>query len=696
MKYLEYLKTQQALYIRGKRISMKNSLVWWYAGLAVIALIVTAPAINGDLLNYDDERYISQNPWLSTSSEKTNESLWTAYFDGHYHPLTLFSLTISDSIGGDPIKSHHVMNWLLHAANAMVLFWLLSLLLKSRPLGFAIALIWAIHPVAVESYAWMTERKNVLYALFFLLSLCQYTLYLRSNDKKRLIYTAVFFLLSCLSKGQGILLLPLYFLIDQLETGKWLIKDKRIEKVGFLVIALVFTYLAREAQNEAWNLGDNPYSLGERFILGSYAFVSYIFHILAPFDLIPYYPYPIEIDQEIGARHYASLAGVAAYMGLLAFTFIKRWKWWFFGLAWFAINIVLLLKILEVPYGNYVMADRYAYLPMIGLLLPIVKGIWEFAVEKIDGKNGKWVVVGSIAVVLAFFTRGDIEHWSSSTELWGKVTDEHPNYLNGWNMYGLGSIAEGKPQQAIEAFQSMLEMDEESAEAPVNLAMLYEQMNRPEESNRYMQMAIERQPDELAVLEKAAILAIRRNKMERALQLTAKGYQLYPDESSIAVLRAQALARTGEIEEAILIAGRFPSDPSAVQLKRQIEQIRDQPQPDPQEEQARDYMSQAITNAQNGNEQEALRLFELAAETAPDFYAVYSNRASYFAQKGAYQKAEADFLKAFELAPNNGTVASMLGTLYKDMGDQQKACIYWLKASELGENIPPQVLASCR
>ncbi len=665
----------------------------WFVGLAVVVLTITFPSVNGGLLNYDDERYITQNPWLSHSEQEPEGSLWTSYFDGHYHPLTLLSLKVDESLGSDPIQAHHRTNWLLHAMNAMVLFWLLSLLLKNKPLAVGIAAIWAIHPVAVESYAWMTERKNVLYALFFLLSAVQYVKYLRTSEVKHYSLTLLFFLLSCFAKGQGILLLPVFFLLDYLESDKLIDTSKLTLKIAPLVIALIFVYLGREAQNEAWDLSDTPYALGDRVFMGSYAFISYILHSLAPVNLIPYYPYPVDVNEEIGTIHYASLAGVLAYLGLVVYAYLKKKKWFFFGLAWFFVNIALMLKVLEVPYGNYIMADRYAYLPMIGLLIPMLQLVWTYTERQFKAKNATWVVMGGLILVLSFFTRQNIEHWSSSTALWGEVVDRYPNYLNGWNMYGLGALAEGNPSEAIQAFEKMMTMDESSAEAPVNLAMLYEQMNNKVESQRYIQIALERSPDELPILEKASILALRQNRNQEALDFTEKAVRLYPEEAEVAVLRAQALTKVGRVDNAIEVLTAFPSHAAAQNLKQQLLQL--QSQPDPSIETARQYMSGGIQQIRNGNPDEGLRLLNLAQQTAPEYYAVYSNRGSFYAQNGQFDLAEKDYLKALQLAPQNGSVASMMGTLYNDMGDKSKACTYFLKAAQLGERIPKEVLANC-
>lgn len=670
---------------------MKSSTTWIFA-LILATLAVTFPAVNGELLNYDDERYITANPYLEFTDERPEEGMFTAYFDGHYHPLTLLSLRFDESIGSDSIYAHHLVNILLHTGDALLLFWLVRLLLKDELTAFAVALLWAVHPVAVESYAWMTERKNVLYTLFFLLSAIQYIKYLRDSDVKRLGYTAVFFLLSCLAKGQGILLLPVYFILDYFETGKLFVKSRWMEKAGFAAAALVFVWLGRNAQSEAWDLGNNPYEFGERFILGCYAFVMYIVHTFIPIGLSPYHPYPSEIGSEIGGIYYIGLVGVLVYLGLLYWTF-KRSKLWFFGLAWFAVNIVLMLKILEVPFGNYVMADRYAYIAMIGLLLPAIHDGIAF----LKAKNAKAPVYATVAIALVFgwLTRSQISYWKSSMALWGGVLDHYPNYTNAANMYALGAVAAGENQEALEAFDRMEQIAPESGEGAINRAVLLEQLSQPEEAMTWVRKAMEREPESEVVLSKAPLFYLRRGKIEEAFNQAKKGHELYPNNVEIAMAYARALGGKENFSEALAVLQAYPNDEMAVSLARQIQQVANQKQ-SAQNPTSDDFMQQAINAARGGNYVQAERLFNLAIESNPNDAAAFANRGSFFAQRGQYAKAEQDLLKSAELNSANGNVFAMLGTLYADMNQDDKSCQYYLQAVAKGVNLSPDILNKCK
>lgn len=665
-------------------------------GVTVLVLIITSPALDGGLLNYDDERYISGNPWLSSASVKSDESMMTAYFDGHYHPLTLLSLKMDESFGDDAIKSHHRTNWLLHAANTLLIGWFIFLLLGDVTTSVGVALLWGLHPQAVESYAWMTERKNVLYALFFLLSAIQYLKYLRGNQVKHLGLTALFFVLSCLSKGQGILLIPVFFLMDYFEKGVLFNRSQWIQKAGFLIVAFVFAFLNREAQAEAWNLEDTPYALGERFIMGTYAFGVYVLHTVLPYNLIPYVPYPTEVGEEFTWMHYLGLPVVLLYLAALFYTYKKGFKLWFFGLAWFAINIVLLLKILEVPFGNYIYADRYAYLPMVGILTPLVYGI----VQRFQKQNANTpiVILSIVAMVFAWVSRGQIKVWESSTQLWASVIEEYPTYLHAGNMYALGALQEGDAQEAIKGFERTIEIDPDLAEPYVNLAILYEQMGQTQKADAEINKAIERGPESEIVLSKAPILLYRRGRVDQAYALSKKGVELFPENLEIVALFARIASERKEYDLALNALEIHRSNAEIQSLYQGIAQRKNNPEIVAANEaraKAERITQNAVNEARNGNSARAVQLFEEAIATDPTFHSAYANRGSFYAQNGRYNLAEEDLLKADELAPQNGQIQAMLGKLYSDMNDQEKSCMYYRKAMAIGVQINPALIANC-
>lgn len=666
-------------------------------GCLALVLIATFSATKGELLNYDDERYIAGNPWLNGTADP-NESILTAFFDGHYHPLTLISLKLDMSFGDDPIAAHHTVNWLLHGINSAALLWFVFTLTGNRKLALGVALLWGMHPVAVESYAWMTERKNVLYALFFLLASTQYVLYLGEKSKARLGYVALFFALSCLSKAQGILLVPVLFLLDYMVIGSLWEKSRWKEKLGFVLAAAVVAYVGQMAQSEAWNVSEQTYGFVDRVFTGSYAFSMYLIHTLIPVGLSPYYPYPADYGAELSILHYASPVVLLLYAFALFKTYKKGAKLWFFGLSWFAINVVLLLKILEVPYGAYIMADRYAYVPMMGLLVPLVAELYSFVQKYVKAKNPEYIATGAIAVVFIVLLRSGVSDWKTSDSLWSKVVDEYPTYPHAYNMLALGYIGEGNAEDAIKTFEQLDDLSPEKSDAPINLAVLYEQMGNTLDADEQLEIALQREPENEQVLEKATIIKLRRNKIQEALQYSEKAIELYPESVELFILRSQVLARNGQVEEAIQLLNDQPQTRAVQQLIGQLQQLqKSTPSQGVSRERnaAKMFMDQGVQAAKSGNYDLALENFDKAIQADPTMYEAYANKGSFYARTGQAEEAEENFLQAVQLNPEAFNVHAMLGLLYTEMGNVEKSCYHYRIAANGGVEVDPRMLAKC-
>ncbi|GGH66060.1 tetratricopeptide repeat protein [Phaeocystidibacter marisrubri] len=666
-------------------------------GCLVLVLIATFTATKGELLNYDDERYIASNPWLNGTSNP-DESILTTFFDGHYHPLTLISLKLDLGFGKDPIAAHHTVNWLLHGLNATVLLWFVFTLTGNRKLALGVALLWGLHPVAVESYAWMTERKNVLYALFFLLASTQYILYLKERKMARLGYVALFFALSCLSKAQGILLVPVLFLLDYYVSGLLWDRSRWKEKLGFVLAAIAVAYIGQLAQNEAWNVSEQTYGVVNRLFTGSYAFAVYIIHTVIPVGLSPYYPYPADYNAELSILHYLSPLVFVAYALALFKAYRRGAKLWFFGLCWFIVNVVLLLKILEVPFGAYIMADRYAYVPMMGLLIPLVSELYTLVQKYVKAKNPEYIATGAIALVFVVLLRSGISDWKSSESLWSKVVDEYPAYPHAYNMLALGYIGEGNAEDAIQTFEQLDQLSPDKSDAPINLAVLYEQMGNSLDADEQLEIALQREPENEQVLEKATIIKLRRNKLEDALRYSAKAIELYPESVELYILRSQVLARNGQVEEAIDLLEEQPQTNAVQKLIGQLQQLqRSTPSQGASRERnaAKMFMDQGVQAAKSGNYDLALENFDKAIQADPTMYEAYANRGSFYARVGETAEAEANFLQAVKINPGAFTVHAMLGLLYAETGDVQKSCYHYRVAANGGVQVDPRMLAKC-
>ena len=439
--------------------------------LILSVLIVYVQSFNFGFVNFDDDRYVQSNTHIDSFSAENVTFWFTEYFDGHYHPLTMASLSIDNVLGGGEAKAFHIMNILLHTLSVLVLFFLMKRLFADIKIAFFVALIFAIHPIQVESVAWISERKNLLFGLFFLLSLVQYKRYLERPNNKNLWLSILLFVFSLLSKVTAISLLFTLFALDYFTKQDF--KSKRIWliKLPYVVLSLVFIYIATQAQHSTWQESDLAYTFFDRILLASRAFVFYASQSMLPHGLSAYYPYPADLGIALSWVEYFLAIVVLGFMALLFYTLKKDNRTIAFGLLFFALNIAMLLKLVDIPHGNYNMADRYAYIPSIGVFILIVFMLFDKFKEN---KGQKATIILSIyALFLTVYSYQRVGIWENSEKLWSDVIESYPDYSHAYNMRGLGKLTTQDFQGAMLDFEKVVQLKPDNLGALLNLAQMH-------------------------------------------------------------------------------------------------------------------------------------------------------------------------------------------------------------------------------
>lgn len=654
-------------------------------GIIILSVIFTYRSTEGQELNYDDERYIRGNQLIRNLDGAKVVEIFSSYFDGHYHPLTMLSLAVDRSLGENPVKTHHVVNWLLHVANALLVYLFLLALFKDRALAFGVAALFVVHPMAVESYAWMTERKNVLYSVFFLAAGISYHQYLLKRSWAFLGLSFLLFGLSILSKAQAMVLLPVLFLIDWVESRDLRKADAYFDKIPFLVVALLFVFLTSSAQAEEWGeLNRSGYSRLDKLFLASWAFIQYFMKGLVPVGLSAYYPYPNDLGQELQWFHYIAPASFVVLLGAAVYAF-RRSRVVFFGLGFFFLNLVLMLKFLDVPFGSYLMANRYNYLPLVGLLLLLVYGIFYICKKYKWGFSVPLVLILVVALAYGLISQQRISVWHNSTALWSDILEKYPAYKHAYNMRGLGYLEEGKTAQAMRDFEIMLEMDPDFMDAYANLAVLHHRLGQTKQAAAYVAEARNRFPEEARVWDLAANMALKSKDYEGALTDINKALALDPDEENLKLTKAKALINLNRRGEAREVLVEMPENRQASQLLAALQHSEnDQKTTTVANARVDELIKQATELAKQGRYEDAMPLYNRAVELAPDNFVAYLNRGSTLARLGDVEKALSDFRKAKELNPNEARVYFLLGVAYKDLNQRQQACNNLLEAHKRG------------
>ena len=421
--------------------------------LAVLTLALYNPVNRHPFVNYDDDRYVTENPhiqqgltgetisWALTSTEQAN-----------WHPLTWMSHAIDVSLFRMNPAGHHFTSVLLHAVNSILLFLLLMWATGRAGPSLFVAALFAVHPINVESVAWIAERKNVLCTLFFFLTLWAYGWYVRKPGWKRYLAVVALFAAGLASKPMVITLPFVLLLVDYwpLERasgdGSW--ARLVLEKIPLLALSAASAVITVIAQQSGGSIRTTAeFSPGVRVANAIYAYAMYLWKMLWPVRLAPLYPHPGD-----------SLPGwrvLAAALLLLAISAVvwnlRRHRYLPVGWLWFLGTLVPVIGLVQV--GEAAMADRYAYIPLIGIFVMIAFGLSDLAKGiKLDS----WLAVPALAVLIALLlaTHRQIGYWQSNEELWSHALAVTEDNFVAENNLGGALILEGKEEEAHPHFEA--------------------------------------------------------------------------------------------------------------------------------------------------------------------------------------------------------------------------------------------------
>jgi protein O-mannosyl-transferase len=336
--------------------------------LAAVVCQVFYPVVRNGFAGYDDEEYVTANPRVNTGLTRENAA-WAlkAAHSNNWHPLTWMSHQLDTSLFGLSPAGHHAVNLGFHVVNTVLVFlWLAGMTAATGRSAF-VALIFGLHPLHVESVAWIAERKDVLSGFFALLALLAYTAYTRKPGTLRYLAVAALFALGLMSKPMLVTLPVLLLVLDWWPLGR----DPRIvEKLPLFALSALSAAATLWAQAAA--IGGLP--PGMRLANATLSYIRYLGKTVWPVDLAAFYPFPLNgIAPWKVAASAAALAGVTAAVFLLR----RRHPWLAAGWCWYLVTLLPVIGIVQV--GMQSMADRYMYVPMLGLL---IAAAWE--AERLD------------------------------------------------------------------------------------------------------------------------------------------------------------------------------------------------------------------------------------------------------------------------------------------------------------------------
>jgi len=434
------------------KISDKN-LRLILLGILTLGTIVTFfPSLHNDFAIWvDDGGLVTANPKIMELSWQNTKAIWTTPHTGLYVPLVLFSYSIEFRLFGLDPFAFHVTNLALHVANGVLVFFLILLISKRQFTAFVVAMLFALHPLHVESVAWISERKDVLYSFFFLLSLLSY-LFFREKGKRAYYGVSVLcFLLSLLSKAMAVTL-PVLLVAVEFLPGKNRNNRRFADKIPFVLFALVFAVVNLVAQYSFTNraLAVSGISWSKQVISAGYSLLFYGYKMFVPLDLSFQYQFPFHDTILTAPVLLFSPIMIIVLLCLLAVyarkyaTSLCRYKSEYpegtnTVFAGFAFYIITLLPVILVPFGPESPADRYTYIPLIGLFYPMAAG-WTWVYDRCKGavsaRAGVLVVSVFLCVSLAALSWQRCAVWKNSVTVLEDSLRHNPRWAHAY--YGAG------------------------------------------------------------------------------------------------------------------------------------------------------------------------------------------------------------------------------------------------------------------
>jgi hypothetical protein len=529
------------------------------------------PALRFDFINLDDPTYVLQNPKVSQGVTWSG-IIWAfkEFYGANWHPLTWISHMVDVSLFGLKPMGHHATNLVFHVLNSMLLFLLLRQMTGAVWRSAIVAGLFAWHPTHVESVAWVSERKDVLSTFFGLLSLMAYAAFVKSKvegreSKARYMIALVLFALGLMSKPMLVTWPFVMLLLDiwplrrcTSADGRWKMEDGRnwtrllVEKIPFFALTVascLLTFFAQRAGGAVQSMGRLPAEARIENAVVSY--VRYIGKTFWPSDLSAFYPHPVEWPGEI------LFGSILVLVVLLA---IALWKlrsqsFIFVGLCWFLGTLVPVIGLVQV--GGQSIADRYLYIPQVGLLIAAVWGAAAMVAADKRAKQVAITVASAALIVCPILTHVYLPKWRSSAALFKHVLSLGENNPPALYSLGLALCTEGKYDEAIPYLVKATDMDPTIQVYQGQLALAYEMQGDIGGAIERYRKCIELSPDLTEALNNLAWLlatspeANYRNGADaikfatRACELTLNEWPMF-----LGTLAA-AYAEAGRFEEAI-------------------------------------------------------------------------------------------------------------------------------------------------
>jgi lipoprotein NlpI len=520
------------------------------AGILIVTFLVFRSATGFDFVNWDDDVNVTENPYVKDLSSQNIRHIFTSHVIGNYNPLTTLSFAVEYHFFGDRPKAYHTTNILLHLLCTSFVFWLMLLLGMNTRGAFIVALLFGIHPLRIESVVWVTERKDVLFGFFYLLSLITYVLFVKRRKKRYFFFSLLLFIPSLLSKIQAVAL-PLALLAVDYFMRRPLKMRLLYEKIPFFVLSLLTGLIGVHFLRVMGSLAVNEvFSFMQRLFIGAYSLSVYLIKSIVPYQMSALYPYP----KTIPVIYYLSPLFLATVVYLVVRS-ARHTRDVVFGMLFFLFNIIFLLQV--VGAGQGFIADRFTYIPYIGLFFIYARG-FEYVVNKRKKLRPLVYPLGVAYLIVIFaISVNHIAVWKNSETLFTDVLKKHPNIPVAYNNRGRYYRTLNQRNKALADYNKAIALNPEGYATYNNRGKIYFDLNDDDQALADYNKALEIKPDYAealanrgAVYGKKGDYALSAADLTKAVELDSAHYNTYSN-------RALVYYNTGKYEEAIADCNNF-------------------------------------------------------------------------------------------------------------------------------------------
>src|SRR5437667_595736 len=646
---------------RSRRLELQHAVIPLVIAFSTFAAFL--PTLQNQFVSWDDDKNFLENPHYRGLGWTQLGWMWTTHL-GHYIPLTWMTLGLDYLLWGMNPVGYHLTNLLLHAANAVVFFFVVrrlrTLALPSpSDHGYALAvssgvaaLVFAIHPLRVESVAWVTERRDVLSGLFYLLTIL---LYLRAREREergRAWYwlSVAAFVCALLSKSMVVNLPIVLLILDVYPLRRlggavgWLSESARrvyVEKIPFVLLAAGASAIALMAQVSPDTMVSVVQLSGlGRLAVSAYGLSFYLWKMVAPVNLSPLYELPPTVNP--WAPPFLLSYGVVVAITAIVLAFRRRVP----GLpaAWVAYVVVLLPVLGIFQSGPQIAADRYTYLASLGWAILVSAGVLS------HWRRRPFLFTGLAACVLfglGILTWNQVQVWHDSEKLWTHALATYPKSSIAEHNLGIVRADQGKLTEASEHYRRALQITPEYASAHNNWGAALAQQGKLAEASEHFRQALRIDPAFANARYALGMAFAQQGKLAEAVDHYRQALQIKPDHADAHNNLGNALAVQGKLAEA---SEHF----------RQALRIN----PDF----ANPHYNLGNVRAQQGKLAEASDHFRQALRLKPDYADAHYNWGNVLAQQGKLTEASDHFRQALRLKPDHAAARSGLVQAQRGLG----------------------------